>query len=138
MVGFLLRQLFNTSFTRTQALMAIYKDYFHLGKVPNHRVLSEKNRSRRWSTIWRRLHTFVLESFPSRKPVVATDATGFSGRKRGWGEHDYAVRAKQSWMKVHAAIEVDSFFVLSYDLSASNVHESQMFGAMWNFLPQNI
>jgi hypothetical protein len=138
MVGFLLRQLFNTSFTRTQALMAIYKDYFRLERVPNHRVMSEKNRSKRWSTIWRRFHRFVLELLPPRKPVVATDATGFSGRKRRWGEHDYAVRARQSWVKMHAAVEVDSFFILSYDLSESNVHESQRFEAVWNVLPKNI
>jgi len=106
MIGFLLRQLFDTTFTRTQGLMTTSKDYFRLERVPNHRVMSEKNQSKRWSTIWRRFHRFVLELLPPRKPVVATDATGFSGRKRGWGEHDYAVRARQSWVKVYAAIEV--------------------------------
>jgi hypothetical protein len=82
LIGFLLRQLFDTTFTRTQGLMETHKGYFRLERVPNHRVLSEKNRSRRWSTIWRRFHKFVLELLPPRKPVVATDATGLSGRKR--------------------------------------------------------
>jgi hypothetical protein len=39
---------------------------------------------------------------------------------------------------MHAAVEVDSFFVLSYDPSESNVHESQRFEAVWNGLPRNI
>jgi len=79
----------------------------------------------------------VLELLPQRKPVVATDATGFSERKKD-GEHDDAVRARRSRVKVHAAVEVDSFFVLSYDLSKSNVPESQRFEAVWNGLLRNV
>jgi len=137
MVGFLLRQLFDTTFTRTQGLMETHKDYFRLERVPNHRMMSEKNRSKRWSTIWRRFHRFVLELLRQRKLVVATDATGFSERKKD-GEHDDAVRARRSRVKVHAAVKVDSFFVLSYDLSESNVHDSQRFEAVWNGLLRNV
>jgi len=70
--------------------------------------------------------------------VVATDAPGFSGRKKGWRETGYAIRANQDWVKVHAAVEVDRFFVLSYDLTESKVHESQRFEEVWNTLPENI
>jgi len=31
-------------------------------------------------------------------------------------------------MKVHAAMEVDRFFVLSYTLTGSELHENQRFG----------
>jgi len=90
--------------------MKTHKDYFRLERVPNHRVMGGKNRSKRWSTI-SRFQRFVLERLPWRKPVVATDATGFSGRKKRWGEHDDAVRARRSRVKGHAAVEVDSFFI---------------------------
>jgi len=118
--------------------MDLFREYFGFERVPDHNVLSEKNRSQRWSTIWKRFHKFVLRLLPPRKPVMATDASGFSGRKKGWRETDYAIRADQDWVKVHAAIEVDRFFVLSYDLTESNVHESQRFESVWNALPENI
>lgn len=138
MIGFLLRQLFDATFRQTQALMVIFREYFDLERVPDHKVLSEKNRSQRWSTIWKRFHRFVLGPLPERKPVVATDASGLSGRKKGWKETGYAIRAKQDWVKVHAAIEVDSFFVLSYTLTRSNVHDSQQFKNVWSSLPGNV
>ena len=78
-----------------------------------------------------RLHTMSRD-------VVATDATGFSGRNDSWRETDYGIRAIQDWVKTHAAIEIDSFFVLGYSLTKSNVHESQMFGEVWDGLPENV
>jgi len=50
----------------------------------------------------------------------------------------FALRAKEIWVKVHATIEVDEFLVLSYELTASNVHESQMFCDVWKKLPENV
>jgi hypothetical protein len=41
-------------------------------------------------------------------------------------------------VKVHAAIEVDEFLMLSYALTSSNVHDSQMFAHMWDKLPSNV
>jgi len=35
-------------------------------------------------------------------------------------------------------IDVDSFFVLGYSLTKSNVHENQMFEAVWDDLPDNV
>ena len=80
----------------------------------------------------------MLSLLPKRKTVVATDATGFSGRSNTWRETDYGIRAIQDWVKTHAAIEVDSFLVLSYSLTKSNVHESQRFEAVWDDLPDNV
>src|SRR5690606_31337385 len=101
-------------------------------------VLSRKNRSARWTIIWQRFHEFVVSMLPERKVVVATDATGFSGRKRPWREFDHGLKATQDWVKAHAAIETDSFVVLSYSLTRSNVHDSREFSNVWNRLPSNV
>jgi len=138
MIVFLLRQLFDSTFRRTQTVMECFRDYFRLNRVPHHTVLSRKNRSRRWSVIWRRFHEFVRELLPRRKAIIATDATGYSGRKRGWKETPYAIRANQDWVKLHAAIEVDRFVVLSHSMSKSNVHDSQLLETVWNDLPENV
>jgi hypothetical protein len=39
---------------------------------------------------------------------------------------------------MHAAIETDSFYIPSYDLTESNVHDRQMFGQVWEHLPSNV
>jgi len=138
MIAFLVRQLFNATFRQLQALLELLQEYFALDRVPHHTVLSRKNRSARWTTIWQRFHDFVVASLPQRSVIVATDATGFSGRKRPWREVDHGLKATQDWVKTHAAIEVDSFMVLSYSLTSSNVHESQMFAEVWDHLPKNV
>jgi len=138
LVAFLLRQLFNATFRQLQSLLELLRDYFGFDRVPHHTVLSRKNRSARWTTVWLRLHDFVVNSLPKRRAVVATDATGFSGRKRPWREVDHGLKATQDWVKTHAAIEADSFIVLSYELTASNVHESQMFKNVWDRMPSNV
>ncbi len=138
LIAFLLRQLFNSTFRQLQALLELCREYFVLEKVPHHTVLSRKNRSARWTTIWQRFHDFVVGTLPSRSVVIATDATGFSGRKRPWREWEHSIKANQDWVKTHAAIEVDSFVVLSYELTPSNVHDSQMFSDVWNRLPGNV
>ena len=38
----------------------------------------------------------------------------------------------------HDVVEVDEFIVLSYQLTESNVHESQMFSEVWSGLPNNV
>ncbi len=138
LVAFLVRQLFNVTFRQLQALLELFREHFRPETVPHHTVLSRKNRSARWSTIWQRFHKFVVSTLPRRKVVIATDATGFSGRKRPWREVDHGLKATQDWVKAHAAVETDSFIVLSYELTASNVHESQMFSGVWDGLPDNV
>jgi transposase len=138
MVGYLLRQFFNQGFRQTQGLMECFIDYFQLQIVPHHTVLSGHNRTRRWNHIWTRFHRFVLDGLHRRKAIIATDATGFSGRKQGWKDTPYAHRANQNWVKVHAAIEVDTFLVLNYEFTESNVHDSQAFDVVWDDIPKNV
>ncbi|MGB9591983.1 MAG: transposase [Candidatus Kryptoniota bacterium] len=138
LIAFLIRQLFKATFRDTEGILMLLAEYFEINQVPDHTNLSVKNKSRRWLVIWRRFHQYILSLLPKRKIVVATDATGFSARINSWRETDYGIRASQDWIKTHAAVEVDSFSILSYSLTKSNVHESQPFEEVWGNLPRNI
>jgi len=116
----------------------VLKGYYGIERVPDHSTLCRKLSSKRWSVVLERFFRHVLDGLPARKAVVATDATGYSGRKRGWRETGHAQRAREDWVKVHAAVEVDRFVILSYELTASDVHESRMFGDVWDGLPRNV
>ena len=138
MVGYLLRQFFNLAFRQTQGMLTCFCDYFRLQTVPTHTVLSRKNRTRRWNRIWKRFHRFVLDGLQRRKAIIATDASGFSGRKRGWKETPYDHRANQNWVKIHSAIEIGTFLVLNYEFTEPNVHDSQVFESVWDDIPENV
>jgi len=138
LIAFLVRQLFDATFRDTEGILLLLADYFGIDEVPDHTVLVKKNNSRRWLVIWERFHEHVMSHLPKRKVVIATDSTGYSGRNRSWRETDYGIRAIQDWVKTHAAVEVGGFFILSYELTKSNVHESQMFEAVWDGLPKNV
>ena len=127
LVAFLVQQLLGLMFRETEGVLAMIRSYYRLEHVPDHSTLSRKLSSQRWTTVLERFFQHLFAALSKRNAVVATDATGYSGRKRGWRETKHASRAMEDWVKTHAAIEVDSFVVLSYELTASNVHESQMF-----------
>jgi hypothetical protein len=40
-------------------------------------------------------------------------------------------------VKVHVTVEVIEFMVLDYDLTDSNVHDSEKFVSVWDKLPPN-
>ena len=138
LIGFLLRQFFDTTFRQTQGLMECFKGFFEFQKIPSHSVLSRNNQSKRWHHLWKRFHRFIMDGLSRRKAIIATDASGFSGRRNTWKETPYDHRANQNWVKLHAAIEINSFFVLNYELTKSNVHDSQVFGDVWDDVPNNI
>ena len=138
LVAFLVQQLLGLTFRETEGVLAMLRDYYDLEQIPDHSTLSRKLSSRRWTTVLERFFQHILASLPRRQAVVATNATGYSGRKRGWRETKHAQRALEDWVKVHATIEVDEFIVLSYSLTASNVHDSQMFAEVWDKLPSNV
>ena len=121
-----------------EGLLRLLKDFFQIQRIPHHTVFSRKNRSMRWLVIWKRFHKYVLNLLPTRSTTIATDATGFSGRKIGWNDVPYQVKANQDWVKLHATVETDIFFILSYELSESNVHDSQKFEDLWIDLPKNV
>ena len=138
LIGFLIKQFFHATFRQTEALLRLFRDFFRIENVPDHTSISRKNRTKRWSIIWKRFHKYILNHLPKRSSTIATDATGFSGRKIGWKDVPYQVKANQNWVKLHATIETDFFFILSYELSKSNVHDSQKFKDIWLDLPTNV
>ena len=138
LIGFLVKQFFRATYRQTESLLWLFRDYFHLDWIPDHTTMSRKNRSKRWARLWKRFHKYLLKLLPRRKNIVATDATGYSGRKEHWNDVPYEVRACQDWVKVHATVEIETFFILSYTFTESNVHESQIYEELWNELPENI
>ena len=138
LVAFLLQQLMDLTFRETEGILALLRDYYRLDDVPDHSTLSRKLSSKRWTIVLERFFSHVLEPLPRREAVVATDATGYSGRKRSWRETKHAARASEDWVKVHATVEVDEFIVLSYSLTRSNMHDSRMFSDVWDRLPSNV
>ena len=138
MIGYLIKQFFQATYRQTEAWLYLLKDFFRIQKVPDHTTFSLKNRTKRWSVIWKRFHKYVLSFLPKRSTTIATDATGFSGQKVGWNDVPYQVKANQEWVKLHATVETDFFFILSYELSKSNVHDSQKFEDLWINLPKNV
>jgi hypothetical protein len=137
LISFLLQQLFHTTFRDAEGLLHLLKSYYRIDKVPDHSSLCRAMSSLRRIYLLERFFKHVLETLPRRKAVIAIDATGYSGRKRGWRETPYAHRAWKEWLKVQAAIEVDEFLVLSYEFTESTVHWSQIFEAVWDGLPRN-
>lgn len=138
LIAFLLRQYFDLPFRQTQGMLLITSAFFEITHVPDYSVLSRCNCSRKWLRLWKRFFKFILEEFPERDVIVATDATGYSGRKIPWRLVDYGLKATQNWVKTHAAIETKSFLILNYVTTRSNVHESRMFEKVWNDLPPNV
>ena len=106
--------------------------------VPDHSTLCRKIQSGRFAVVLERFFQHIISPLPTRKAVVSTDATGYSGRKRSWRDTSHPKRAKQDWVKANVVIEVDEFIILAYCLSDSNVHESQTFQDAWDRLPENV
>jgi transposase len=138
LVAFLVQQLLGLTFRETEGVLAMVRSYYRLERVPDHSTLSRKLSSKRWTMVLERFFQHIVATLPKRSSIVATDATGYSGRKRGWRETKHSWRAKEDWVKVHATIEVDEFLVLSYKLTRSNVHDSRKFADVWNGLPSNV
>lgn len=137
LIAFLLRQYFDTTFRITIGMMKLLNWFFEFEKIPDYSILSRKNQSKRWLRLWKRFFKYVLKDIRRKKVVVATDASGYSGRKKHWNDEKHNVKCIQDWVKLHASIEVDSLLILSYSLSGSDVHESQMFEEVWDDIPDN-
>ena len=138
LIAFLVQQMLDLTFRETEGMLAMMQDYYSIETVPDHSTLCRKVQSNRFTVVLDRFFQHILSNLPTRKAVVSTDATGYSGRKKGWRETPHASRASQDWVKANVVIEVDEFIILAYYLSRSNVHESQTFRQAWDRLPDNI
>ena len=138
LIAFLVRQLLGLTFRETEGMLAMMQEYYSIETVPDHSTLCRKIQSDRFAVVLDRFFQHILSSLPTRKAVVSTDATGYSGRKRSWRETSHASRATQDWVKANVIIEVNEFIMLAYYLSDSDIHESQTFEDVWDRLPDNI
>jgi transposase len=138
LIGFLVQQLMDLTFRETEGMLAMMQEYYSIETVPDHSTLCRKIQSDRFAVVLDRFFQYIVLDLPTRKVVVSTDATGYSGRKRGWRETSHANRATQDWVKANVVIEVDEFIILAYFLSDSDVHESQTFQDVWDRLPKNV
>lgn len=138
-IALLLKQFLDLTYAGLESVLRILQDYFDIPdrELGSESTYSRKNRSQRWTRLLERLHTFLMDRLPDREVVIATDATGYSGRKRSWSETGFAARATQNWEKAHAAIEVPTLLYLNIEVTDSGVHESQVFDDVWADLPDN-
>ena len=138
LVAVLVRQAFDATFRELESLLRLLADFLRIEKIPDANTLSEWNRSPRFSTVLSRFHAFILAQLPKRDAVIATDATGYSAKKRSWFETDYGLRATEPWIKSHCAVEVPQLLYLSSVQTSGRVHESQKFLDVWIDLPENV
>ena len=138
LIAFLLRQFFDTTFRHLVGYMSMLNEYFQFEMIPHHSVISRYNRSKRWNHIWKRFHNFVMKTLPARDVNSISDGTGYGGRKEHWRDVDYGIRCIQNWVKTHVNVDEDSFLIMSYSLTKSNVHESVEFKKNWKNLPENV
>ena len=90
LVAFLVQQLLGLTFRETEGLLAMVRSYYRLERVPDHSTLSRRLSSKRWTTVLEQFFQHIVAALPQRSAIVATDATGYSGRKRGWRETKHA------------------------------------------------
>lgn len=57
------------------------RSYYDPKHVPDHSTLSRKLSSKRWTIVLERFFQHLVDELPKRSAIVATDATGYSGRK---------------------------------------------------------
>ncbi|MDX1611808.1 MAG: transposase [Candidatus Thermoplasmatota archaeon] len=138
LIAMLVRQFLDATFRELKGWLLLLKDFFNLPHVPGASTISEKNRTTRFTRLLDRFHAFILDQLPPRQAIIATDATGYSNKKRPWSETDYGLRATEDWIKNHAAVELPSLLYLSTVQTPGRVHESQVFEDVWKNLPDNI
>jgi hypothetical protein len=134
----LLRQFFDASFRGVESFLRLLADFFRLPRTPDANTLSRVNRTRRFTKVLRRFQAWILDQLPIRKSVVAIDATWYSNKKRPWQETDYGFRATESWLKVHAAVEIPTLLYVSTVVTRGSVHDSRAFGDVLDNLHENV
>jgi hypothetical protein len=82
LVAFLVQQLLGLTFRETEGVLAMVRSYNRLERVPDHSTLSRKLSSKRWTAVLERFFQHIVAALSKRSSIVATDATGYSGRKR--------------------------------------------------------
>jgi len=71
MIGFLIHQLFSTTFLDAEGLLHMLSLYFQIDRVPDHSVLCRAMSSRRWTSLLERFFSFVIERLPKMDAIRA-------------------------------------------------------------------
>ncbi len=137
LLSLILRQYFGASYRRIESTLRIVKDFMGFSQTYDATTLSRKNRSRRFRHLFNRFHAWLLRDHRVQKAVVATDATGYGGGRGSWRSTPYALRAGESWMKSHAAVQVPQMLYLSTVQTAGGVHDSRAFERVWAAIPSH-
>ena len=138
LISFMLLEYFDLSFRQVEGMVGMLADYFVIEHVPDHTTMSRKLSTRRWKDVLERFFLSTVQCDPERKVVAITDASGYSRLKHSWRETSYAKRANPSWIKFNAVVDDATLQFLAMEVFDSNVHESQMFEAVWKKIPVGI
>lgn len=98
----------------------------------------KRNTRTRWTHLLKRFFAWILGRLPSGDVVVATDATGYSGRGERWRHTEHEFRAAAHWVKDHNAVAVPTQLYLAGVQTPGRVHDSKCFEAVWARLPQHL
>ena len=137
MICKLVRQIFNKPYECTVQIVSLLSGFFRMKRVPSAKTVAQKASTRRWRRLLKRFNAYVASISPHREVVIATDATGFGNFIRAWKETPHIKRALQPWVKLSAAIDVDSMMIASYHTSNSKEHDSTHFKRVWDNIPSS-
>lgn len=138
LICFMLLEYFDLSFRQVEGMATTMADYFAIVHVPDHTTISRKLSTRRWRDVLERFFLGTVQCEPERKVVAITDASGYSRLKHSWRETSYAKRADPVWIKFNAVVDDATLRFLAIEVYDANVHESQMFEAVWKKIPLSI
>jgi hypothetical protein len=138
LAGLVLRQYLRATFRQVESYLRIVQEFMGFGWTYDATTLSLKNRQPRFTHLFQRFHAWILRRHGRRKCIIATDATGYAGRKQVWSQTDYGLRATGDFVKSHAAVMVPQMLYVSSLQTAPNLHDSQAFAAVWESIPGHI
>jgi len=133
-----LRQFMGTTFDDIESWLRLLAPAIQLPETIDESTFRKANANPRFTHLLGRLHAWIHEQLPKRKAVVATDATGYSTKKRVWRGTKHEHRAARHWIKDHNTIEIPTMLYLSGIQTEGRVHDSKVFPKLWNRLPENI
>ncbi len=113
---------------------ALWYEFFHLpyrqleGALKKLSEFLPELDSADYTTLWHRIQNLDLEIPENEKEmVVAVDATGVKVTNRGEWIRKYHDKERRGWIKVHAAVDVESGEMLSIEVTDEKTGDSEVF-----------
>jgi hypothetical protein len=139
LTSLLVRQFMRATFREAESFLRLTRGFFGFDRVPDASTLSLKNRSGRFLRLFERFFDFVLDQLPTRRAIIATDATGFGNDKRTWRDTPFPYRTKgRRYVKANCAVEIPTMLVRGTTITAGKLFESKTFEKTWDKLPGNV